>query len=134
MNSTLIDQDVVLPKGHPGEGDPVYIARRTSLSALVASCAQTLGTVAFLRKNDPEGAFEQAHLPTDHGVEADLLREVAARCALTGGQIRNAVLHAALLAASNGQVIRTDYVEEAVRREYRKSGAACPLRPADPTA
>ena len=38
MNSTVVENPVVmLPKGHPGEGDPAYIARRTALSGLVAS-------------------------------------------------------------------------------------------------
>ena len=38
MNSTLVeDAAATLPKGHPGEGDPIYIARRTALSKLVAS-------------------------------------------------------------------------------------------------
>ncbi len=38
MNSTVVENPVVmLPKGHPGEGDPIYIARRTALSGLVAS-------------------------------------------------------------------------------------------------
>ena len=38
MNSTLLaPAAVTLPKGHPGEGDPAYIARRRALSSLVAS-------------------------------------------------------------------------------------------------
>ena len=68
------------------------------------------------------------HLPAIHQVDASLLKEVAARCNLTGGQIRNATLHASLLALNNGGVITSAYLEEAVRREYRKSGAVCPLR------
>src|SRR5262249_20729988 len=43
-------------------------------------------------------ALWRAHLPGDHAVGGDLLRELAGRCALTGGQIRNAVLHSSLLA------------------------------------
>lgn len=38
MNSTLVEAAVVsLPPGHPGEGDPAYIARRSALSSLVES-------------------------------------------------------------------------------------------------
>ena len=37
MNTTMIEPTTTLPKGHPGEGDPVYIARRTAFTALVAS-------------------------------------------------------------------------------------------------
>lgn len=41
MNTTLIEPHIVtLPAGHPGEGDPTYIARRTALSSLVASVDQ----------------------------------------------------------------------------------------------
>jgi SpoVK/Ycf46/Vps4 family AAA+-type ATPase len=68
------------------------------------------------------------HLPPAHAVEPQALQEVAARCALTGGQIRNAVLHASLLALENGGTIDRLHLEAAVRREYRKSGEVCPLR------
>jgi hypothetical protein len=68
------------------------------------------------------------HLPPNHAIEADALQEVALRCALTGGQIHNAVLHATLLALENGGTIDRAHLNEAVRREYRKSGEVCPLR------
>ena len=70
------------------------------------------------------------HLPERHSVEAGLLGEVSRRCTLSGGQIRNAVLHASLLALSNGGTITSEHLEAAVRREYRKEGAVCPLRSA----
>jgi len=73
-------------------------------------------------------AIWQMHLPAEHAVEPGSLLEVAGRCALTGGQIRNAVLHASLLALESGQVITLNHLEEAVEREYRKAGAVCPLR------
>lgn len=73
-------------------------------------------------------ALWQLHLPPLHDVDHAFLDEVAARCTLTGGQIRNAVLHASLLAVETGGAIGTTELEAAVRREYRKSGAACPLR------
>lgn len=70
----------------------------------------------------------QMHLPERHAVDPALLREMAARCALTGGQIRNAALHASLLALSDGGTLHSEHLEAAVRREYRKSGGVCPLR------
>jgi hypothetical protein len=73
-------------------------------------------------------ALWQLHLPEPHDVDSGFLEEVAGRCTLTGGQIRNAVLHASLLAVEREAQVATTDVEEAVRREYRKSGAACPLR------
>jgi hypothetical protein len=70
----------------------------------------------------------QLHLPATHAVDDALLREVVGRCTLTGGQIRNAVLHASLLALDDGKIITSTHLEAAVQREYRKSGAVCPLR------
>ena len=56
------------------------------------------------------------------------MAEVVQRCELTGGQIRNAVLHASLLAIDDGGIITDRHLESAVRREYVKFGAVCPLR------
>jgi ATPase family associated with various cellular activities (AAA) len=70
----------------------------------------------------------QLHLPPDHRVDPRWLEEVAQRCVFTGGQIRNAVLHAATLALDRGETLATAHVEDGVAREYRKSGAVCPLR------
>ncbi len=74
----------------------------------------------------------QLHLPHAHAVERHVLEEVAHRCALTGGQIRNAVLHASLLALDDGEVVTASHLDAAVRREYRKAGAVCPLRSSTP--
>jgi hypothetical protein len=70
----------------------------------------------------------QLHLPPQHGVDLPFLREVAARCQLSGGQIRNAVLHAATLALEDGVGVGSDHLDTAVQREYRNMGAVCPLR------
>jgi len=70
----------------------------------------------------------QIHLPTSNAVDRGYLNDVATRCALGGGQIRNAVLHASLLALDAGTVVDTAMIDAAVRREYRKLGAVCPLR------
>ncbi len=70
----------------------------------------------------------QLHLPEGHTADLGLLRELAARCTLTGGQIRNAVLHASLLALGEGKQLSSLHVEAAVLREYRKMGGVYPLR------
>lgn len=70
----------------------------------------------------------QLHLPETHSVHYSLLEEVAQRCELTGGQIRNAILHASLMALNNGGTLSSAHLEAAVKREYQKSGAVCPLR------
>ncbi|MCI0393436.1 MAG: ATP-binding protein [Chloroflexi bacterium] len=69
----------------------------------------------------------QLHLPEDHLVDHACLEEVAVRCAITGGQIRNAALHATLLALDEGRPLASWHLEEAIRSEYRKAGATCPL-------
>jgi hypothetical protein len=73
-------------------------------------------------------AIWQMHLPAAHRVEGRLLDEAARRCELTGGQIRNAVLHASSLSLADGGAITSEHFEAAVRREYRKAGAVCPLQ------
>jgi hypothetical protein len=97
---------------------------------------------AFMRRIDavvdfvPPGPAERlrlwrAHLPQHHVVSPEFLDEVAARCGLTGGQIRNAALHAVLLALGSGQRVDDGHLEDALLREYRKAGASYPLRAAD---
>jgi hypothetical protein len=71
----------------------------------------------------------QLHLPLEHGVDQTYLEEVAIRCAITGGQIRNAALHATLLALDDGnEIVTRRHLEAAVYSEYRKAGAICPLK------
>jgi SpoVK/Ycf46/Vps4 family AAA+-type ATPase len=69
----------------------------------------------------------QLHLPERNEVGPESLADVATRCALTGGQIRNAALHATLLAAGAGDgLVRPWQLDEAIQSEYRKAGALCP--------
>jgi hypothetical protein len=69
------------------------------------------------------------HLPDHSAVTDEFLDTVASRCALSGGQIRNAALHASLLAIDRDTVVGDTHLAEAVRREYRKAVLVCPLRP-----
>lgn len=105
---------------------------------ITTNAAQRIDT-AFLRRLDmvidfaPPDVAERwriwvAHLPAEHAVSAGMLKEVAVRCALTGGQIRNAALHATLLAMGADGMVGDVEVEAALQREYRKAGAAFPLR------
>ncbi len=68
------------------------------------------------------------HLPHGHCVSDDFLGEVAYRCPLKGGQIRNASLHASLLALRDDTTVGDGELEAAIRREYAKAGLVCPLR------
>jgi hypothetical protein len=67
------------------------------------------------------------HLPEDHAVGAPFLRSLALRCHLTGGQIRNAALHATLLAQEAEAPVGEAFVIEGIVREYTKQGVAAPL-------
>jgi ATPase family associated with various cellular activities (AAA) len=70
----------------------------------------------------------QLHLPAAHAISAAFMEDVAHRCVLSGGQIRNIVLHAAVLALKEGEIMTAFHIEAALQREYRKLGAVCPLR------
>lgn len=70
----------------------------------------------------------QLHLPPAHAVDAAALERVAGRCAMTGGQIRNAAQLATLLALDTPFGVVTEaHLEQAVHSEYRKAGATSPL-------
>jgi hypothetical protein len=101
---------------------------------------------AFLRRLDvtiefalPDAAERrrlwEAHLPAQHTIAPALLDSVSQHCALSGGQIRNAALYATLVALNRPDGVSDDDLQEALRREYRKAGAAYPLhtRSAAPT-
>lgn len=101
---------------------------------------------AFLRRLDviidfalPDAAERRAlwssHLPHSHQIGAPMLEEVVQRCALSGGQIRNAALYATLLALDSANGVDAVHLRHALQREYRKAGAAYPLhdRPTAPT-
>jgi hypothetical protein len=69
----------------------------------------------------------ELHLPAEHTVEPALLEELAVRCEMTGGQIRNAALHATLLSLTDGIPVGNLHLRQAVQREYDKAGAHSPL-------
>jgi SpoVK/Ycf46/Vps4 family AAA+-type ATPase len=106
---------------------------------IVTTNARTRIDTAFERRMDVTVEFHapdtaerwslwQLHLPSHHSINSEFVEELAARCELTGGQIRNAALHASLLALNNGGIVTTAYLEAAARREYAKIGGVCPLR------
>lgn len=64
-----------------------------------------------------------------HSASAWLLDDIACRCALTGGQLRNVALHARLLAMEQDGGPNDAGLRSAIEREYRKTGAFSPLKP-----
>ncbi len=72
----------------------------------------------------------EIHLPDVHEISGEYLRTIAVRCALSGGQIRNAALFAACAALENKeQHISEHHLELAIENEYRKAGSVSPLKP-----
>jgi hypothetical protein len=70
----------------------------------------------------------QFHLPVNHVVNGDHLLTIAARFPLSGGQIRNAALHATLLALDDlSQAVRHYHIDAAIESEYSKAGALYPI-------
>lgn len=64
-------------------------------------------------------------------VDDDWLQQMACRCALSGGQLRNVVNHARLLALQDQVALSTRHLYASLGREYRKTGGTCPLRPVE---
>jgi hypothetical protein len=85
-------------------------------------------TVDFVPPNaDQRWQLWLTHLPTGHQVDPTLVQDIARRCVITGGQIRNATLHATLLSLERGGPVEDGDVIAALRREYRRIGASFPL-------
>ncbi len=71
-------------------------------------------------------ALWHAHLPAGHHIDGGWLERVALRCALSGGQVRNAALVATLLAVETGVMPGVPELCRALEREYRKTGQHAP--------
>ncbi|KQW48927.1 hypothetical protein ASC77_09415 [Nocardioides sp. Root1257] len=123
------------------------LQRLETFDGIVIVTSNAAGRIdpAFLRRIDvtvdfvPPDAEQRwqiwsEHLPLEHEVPADLLTEVSRRCPLTGGQIRNAALHALLLALDREEPVCSADLLDAVRREYRRTGATYPLEGLTPTS
>jgi hypothetical protein len=105
---------------------------------LVATNALERIDSAFLRRFDllvhfraPEFterlALWRVHLPPDHALPGETLERIADACTLTGGQVRNVVLDAASAALARASRVTEALLLDALRREYRRSGALFPL-------
>lgn len=89
---------------------------------------------AFTRRLDflidfpfPEAEYRlrlwQVHFPTQAPIDPSVdLVAISERYHLAGGNIRNAALASAYLAAADGGVITTRHIQNAIRREHQKMG------------
>lgn len=68
----------------------------------------------------------QVHMPEQAPIEDDLDFEFLARnFKLTGGNIKNTVLHAAFLSASEESAINMKHIIQGIQREFQKAGKVC---------
>jgi hypothetical protein len=107
------------------------------IAVITTNAAQSIDR-AFQRRMDVSVGFSfpeaderlsiwRLHLPGDHAVAESDLWDLAQRCPLTGGQIRNAAQYATLLALSAGGPVQYIHLKTAIGGEFRKAGALSPL-------
>ena len=92
--------------------------------------ARRMDVVVQFRRPDEvrRYAILDRHLGPHQASDA-LIQEIACRCPLNGGQLRNVAVHARLLALDAGIRLGDAEVRAALLREYRKIDAHCPLKP-----
>lgn len=108
----------------------ILIVTTNAADRIDAAFSRRMDAVVQFRAPDEVRRYEilDRHLG-DHRVSDDLVQEIAVRCALSGGQLRNVALHARLLALDRQRAIGDHELREALVREYRKTEAHCPLKP-----
>jgi hypothetical protein len=106
----------------------------TGIVVVTTNAAQSIDP-AFRRRMDSVVKFHlpdasqrwhlwRVHLPINHAVEEGALEEIALRYELTGGQIRNVCVNAALGALSAGETsVRVSHLRTSIQAEHRKAGA-----------
>jgi ATPase family associated with various cellular activities (AAA) len=108
----------------------ILVVTTNAANRIDSAFQRRMDVVVDFRLPDPNERWLiwQLHLAAAHEVDPRWLEEASSRCVLSGGQIRNAVLHASTLALGSATRVSAFHLEEGIRREYRKSGAVCPLR------
>ena len=108
----------------------ILLITTNALQRIDTAFQRRMDVLVEFRLPEPEERWNlwHLHLPPGHDVSQHWLEEVAMRCNLSGGQIRNAALHASLLALDGSRSVTASDVEQSIQREYRKMGAVCPLR------
>jgi SpoVK/Ycf46/Vps4 family AAA+-type ATPase len=103
------------------------------VAVLATNLRQTLDE-AFTRRLSflvdfpfPEREYREklwrSHFPQEAPLAADVnLYEVSDRFSLAGGNIRNAAIASAYLAAADGGAITMAHIRHAIRREHQKMG------------
>lgn len=108
----------------------VVIVTTNAPGSIDAAFQRRMDVVVSFHLPEPDERWHlwQLHLPLGHSVPAATLADAAVRFALTGGQIRNAAVHATLLADDGDGLPGAGELMAAVEAEYRKAGASFPRR------
>jgi SpoVK/Ycf46/Vps4 family AAA+-type ATPase len=108
--------------------DGVLIVTTNAADRIDRAFARRMDVTIDFALPDADTRFDlwQSHLPASHALSVRRLDEVALRCALSGGQIRNVALHASSLALERCVPLGDESLVAALRREYRNAGQGCP--------
>lgn len=108
----------------------ILLVTTNAADRIDAAFSRRMDAVVQFRAPDELRRYEilDRHLG-DHRASDDLVQEIAVRCSLSGGQLRNVALHARLLSIDRNRPIGDHELREALVREYRKTDAHCPLKP-----
>jgi hypothetical protein len=110
--------------------DGILIVTTNAFERIDKSFGRRMDAVVHFRAPDEMLRFSILHGHLGHQETSnELLEEIACRCALTGGQLRNIAQHARLLALDAGRLVNNGDLRTALTREYRKIDAHCPLKP-----
>jgi hypothetical protein len=106
----------------------------TGIVLITTNASQSIDS-AFRRRMDSVIKFHlpdaeerwrlwQIHLPPGHAINGEVLEQIALRYQLSGGQIRNACVNAALFAMKRANpTVHSGDLKEAIQAEHRKAGA-----------
>jgi len=111
----------------------ILLITTNALHRIDSAFQRRMDVLIEFRMPEPEERRQiwRLHLPPEHEVSEAWIEDAARRCALSGAQIRNAALHASLLALERRRQVTTADATTSVLREYQKIGAVCPLRRTD---
>jgi hypothetical protein len=106
----------------------IVLLTANSRSRFDAAFARRLDTIIEFPPPAPEErrALWRSHLGTAHDIEAVALNKLAALVDLSGGNIRNVVLAAAVQARAEERLIHFEDLVAALGGEYRKVGRSVP--------
>jgi SpoVK/Ycf46/Vps4 family AAA+-type ATPase len=104
----------------------IVVVTTNAGQAIDSAFRRRMDSVVKFHLPDPAERWHlwQVHLPVNHAVESDALGEIALRYELTGGQIRNVCVNAALAALSVGEAsVQLPHLRTSIQAEHRKAGA-----------